>query len=466
MNVPVRPAPAPPGKDRRNIQGSFFDWDDGNDPFFGSQPSTFVSNQLTTAKKKPPPRPPPPKFENKKQQKQVSSQGRFVGLFTRYQRTNTSNRSKPNNQKNHATSLSGSCRPYSPSPTSRSSSDGVSVNSFGSDGSFSNNTAIGGNASIFESGFEEDFDFWLSTSTKPQANEQNDPWKVTQQDPFSPPPQTPQQMVHSASFPVQKLNTTSWFDELSKPIPPAPSTLKSAPLYGSVPTIIRPKPNRSTQPPKLVQNGAPEKKFQSHSIQHAFSALTLSDTSVKLNTRETEETSDYEDQDDWEPPMPSIPPPPPPPEVVEELAKIAPPIPPKPLSQIDNQNKPHGVALFDYDSPHPDDLSFKENDVIILKRRINADWLYGQLGQKEGMFPSNFINVIVPLDNEGDFLVKALYQFIGETTSDLEFPEGAFIKVLSRISADWLYGEYEGRRGQFPATYVDHIPSGLPDYSN
>lgn len=39
--------------------------------------------------------------------------------------------------------------------------------------------------------------------------------------------------------------------------------------------------------------------------------------------------------------------------------------------------------------------------------------------------------------------------------------EGAKITVISRISEDWLYGEYNGRKGQFPANYVNRLPHNI-----
>lgn len=43
----------------------------------------------------------------------------------------------------------------------------------------------------------------------------------------------------------------------------------------------------------------------------------------------------------------------------------------------------------------------------------------------------------------------------------LIFQEGAKITVISRISADWLYGEYNGRKGQFPVNYVNRLPRNI-----
>lgn len=42
--------------------------------------------------------------------------------------------------------------------------------------------------------------------------------------------------------------------------------------------------------------------------------------------------------------------------------------------------------------------------------------------------------------------------------------EGAQIKLVGRVNSDWLYGEYGGKKGQFPANFVEHIPRDLPQH--
>jgi len=43
---------------------------------------------------------------------------------------------------------------------------------------------------------------------------------------------------------------------------------------------------------------------------------------------------------------------------------------------------------------------------------------------------------------------------------------GSSVYVISRINGDWLYGESNGKVGQFPASFVDRIPSNLPQRTN
>lgn len=214
----------------------------------------------------------------------------------------------------------------SPTPTTRSSSDGLSVNSFGSDGSVSNGgqTPYGGSFSQFESGFEDDFDFFggLSSSSSfgTAVDEQKDPWiLVKPQDPFSPPRQ---QNISVASASVQKTVGNSAFykhssDSLSSAVRPSSIT--------SLPTIIRARPGRQPALPKLSE--APGDQTSGISL-IPFEARRSEDSSNLVPNGDSDD-----DTGNWSPPMPSSPPPPPPPEVLQELEfdGPSPELPPRPV---------------------------------------------------------------------------------------------------------------------------------------
>lgn len=101
-------------------------------------------------------------------------------------------------------------------------------------------------------------------------------------------------------------------------------------------------------------------------------------------------------------------------------------------------------------------LYFQVNDVVILLRRINGEWLYGAVEDREGMFPANFVDVQVPLPEDKD-LACVLYDFRPQMPGDLELRTGQMVKVIKEISNDWWYGECNNQRGQFPANYVNRI---------
>lgn len=40
--------------------------------------------------------------------------------------------------------------------------------------------------------------------------------------------------------------------------------------------------------------------------------------------------------------------------------------------------------------------------------------------------------------------------------------ENEIVNILYRINEDWLYGEVNGRQGQFPANFLEYVPDNLP----
>ncbi|XP_021925347.1 zinc finger protein 865 isoform X2 [Zootermopsis nevadensis] len=492
MKIPVRSAPLPPSSNQNmslhHNTCAFDDWCDCNDPLckhiFSNGPLSVHVGRPPGEKKKPPPRPPPPKFPQKYQQKQVPTRPRLLsGLFTRNASSHSthSQHSISAQQKNMkkesqttvgATPLidfrSPSC---SPTPTTHSSSDGLSVNSFGSDGSVSNNghTPFGGSSSLFESGFEDDFDFFggltRSSSFGTPLDKQKDPWSVSKSEELFLPSKQQNFSVNSAS--VQKVAGNSTFYKQSSD---SSSSAVRHSCISSMPTIIRAKPGRPPALPKLNKASSDQTSdiswFPLETKSQAFPHL------VPIR--------DFDDVGNWSPPMPSIPPPPPPPEALQELESDgpSPQLPPRPVHlQVEDVQNPYGIALYDYPATHPDDLAFQANDTIFLLRQVNTEWLYGQVGLNQGMFPATFIKVIVPLhDTKGSTtqrsqrpaaqIVTALYPFAAETWDDLELREGSSVYVISRINNDWLYGESGGKYGQFPASFASHIPANLPLRTN
>lgn len=61
-----------------------------------------------------------------------------------------------------------------------------------------------------------------------------------------------------------------------------------------------------------------------------------------------------------------------------------------------NAKSGQAVAKFNFDPDQPGDLGFKKGDIItIVKRTDNAaDWWTGRIGDREGVFPSNYVEVV------------------------------------------------------------------------
>ncbi len=68
------------------------------------------------------------------------------------------------------------------------------------------------------------------------------------------------------------------------------------------------------------------------------------------------------------------------------------------------------------------------------------------------------------LDNDkAPVMVRALYDFHGETETDLPFRKNDLIRLLDKPYPQWWFGELAGRRGMFPVTHVQLIDKPIAD---
>ncbi|KAM8841994.1 SH3 domain-containing protein 19 [Synchiropus picturatus] len=147
---------------------------------------------------------------------------------------------------------------------------------------------------------------------------------------------------------------------------------------------------------------------------------------------------------------------------------------------------PRCVARFDFEGERSDELSFCEGDVIQLAAYVGQDWARGQIGNRTGIFPLNFVEVVedlppaqsqpsrIPLpglvstpsvqpdvhrpaqtSEAGVEWVIALYDFSGESDNDLSFQQGDRILITKHVNNEWSLGRLNGREGIFPRAFVE-----------
>ncbi|GFO09110.1 E3 ubiquitin-protein ligase sh3rf1 [Plakobranchus ocellatus] len=119
-------------------------------------------------------------------------------------------------------------------------------------------------------------------------------------------------------------------------------------------------------------------------------------------------------------------------------------------------NLPCAKALYDYESDVAEDLTFKKGDIINLKRQIDDNWFQGELSGAVGHFPSNFVQVLVPLLQLPQ--CKALFDF--ELTDEgekdcLSFKKDEMLTVIRRVDENWLEGRKGDKIGIFPLVFVE-----------
>ncbi|XP_044749982.1 E3 ubiquitin-protein ligase SH3RF1 isoform X3 [Coccinella septempunctata] len=132
-------------------------------------------------------------------------------------------------------------------------------------------------------------------------------------------------------------------------------------------------------------------------------------------------------------------------------------ISPSKLSAAQINHQPYAKALYDYAPREVGDLTFKRGDTIILKRRIDSNWYYGECNGFQGVFPLSYVQIITPVPSHLP-QCKALYDF--RMTNDEEegclvFKKGDIINVIRRVDENWAEGKLDGKIGIFPLAFVE-----------
>ncbi|CAI4229008.1 unnamed protein product [Auanema sp. JU1783] len=149
-----------------------------------------------------------------------------------------------------------------------------------------------------------------------------------------------------------------------------------------------------------------------------------------------------------------------------------PPLPKPSVSSNSNYTSgPHAYVSYQFTSTHFDELSSEIGDLIVLKREVDEQWIYGLNTRttKHGIIPLNYLDIKVPLTTSSSShapsystpsfsapqnMAMALYDYSSYDAQDLQFRANDQIKLVEWVNTDWLRGELHGRSGIFPANFV------------
>ena len=54
-------------------------------------------------------------------------------------------------------------------------------------------------------------------------------------------------------------------------------------------------------------------------------------------------------------------------------------------------NLGHCIAMYDYEAKQNDELTIRQDDVVIILEKQDADWWLGELNGRTGIFPATYV---------------------------------------------------------------------------
>ncbi|NXF03133.1 SH319 protein, partial [Smithornis capensis] len=137
--------------------------------------------------------------------------------------------------------------------------------------------------------------------------------------------------------------------------------------------------------------------------------------------------------------------------------------------KVSDTSAPHAVVLHDFPAEHVDDLDLHSGDIVCLLEKIDPEWYRGKCGNRTGIFPANFVKVVIDVPEENKKKMSsssrcikgprcvARFEYIGDQKDELSFSEGETIILKEYVNEEWAKGELRGTSGIFPLNFVEVI---------
>ncbi|XP_058152168.1 intersectin-1 isoform X3 [Dasypus novemcinctus] len=132
------------------------------------------------------------------------------------------------------------------------------------------------------------------------------------------------------------------------------------------------------------------------------------------------------------------------------------------------------IAMYTYESSEQGDLTFQQGEVILVTKK-DGDWWTGTVGDKSGVFPSNYVRL---KDSEGSGtagktgslgkkpeIAQVIASYTATGPEQLTLAPGQLILIRKKNPGGWWEGELQARGkkrqiGWFPANYVKLLSPG------
>ena len=128
------------------------------------------------------------------------------------------------------------------------------------------------------------------------------------------------------------------------------------------------------------------------------------------------------------------------------------------------RKRPIARAVHKFVGVSEEELSFSPGESILLIKRVDDNWLEGELDGRIGIFPKNRVKIEVgspslssesALARSGRACALVLNDFPGDCPGDLPLLQGQIVELLGNIGSGWSRGKIEESIGIFPTSFVE-----------
>lgn len=116
-------------------------------------------------------------------------------------------------------------------------------------------------------------------------------------------------------------------------------------------------------------------------------------------------------------------------------------------------------TAFAFCARNDSELTFPSDALIEVIKDVDEDWMEGSFNGRIGLFPKSYIKSFERP------CARAVYPFVGESAGELTFREGDHIFLRKRLNSQWMEGEINGIVGLFPSSFVA-VEVDLPPEQN
>ena len=128
------------------------------------------------------------------------------------------------------------------------------------------------------------------------------------------------------------------------------------------------------------------------------------------------------------------------------------------------KKRPVARALYKFQGQQEHELSFSPGESILLLKRVDDNWLEGEVDGMVGIFPANRVKIEVgspslskesALARSGKACGVVLYNFNGGSEGDLVLQRGQIVELLGNIGSGWMRGRLNDAVGIFPSSFIE-----------